>query len=103
MLLEETTHINASPKRIFDFFSHMDEQRYLDWHPDHLAFRWVEGDAVREGNVCYFEERIYGKISKKKVRYTLVEPNGYIEFSSTQWFYRLFFTAHEFCVRQSKK
>jgi len=54
MILEEATLIEAHPERVFDFFRHMDGQRYLDWHPDHLLFRWVEGNALQEGSLGYF-------------------------------------------------
>jgi uncharacterized protein YndB with AHSA1/START domain len=102
MILEETTLIDAPPERVFDFFLHMDEQRYLDWHPDHLAFRWVEGNSLQEGSVCYFEERIYGKVNKKKVRYTKVEPNRYVEFVPTWWLYRLLLPRMSFAIERQE-
>jgi len=98
MILEETTLINAPAERVFDFFRHMDEQRYLDWHPDHLLFRWVEGNALQEGSIGYFEERIYGKVNKKQVRYTKVEPNRTIEFVPTWWLYRLLLPGMRFVL-----
>ena len=100
MILEETTVIDAPQERVFDFFRYMDEQRYLEWHPDHLAFRWVEGRALQEGSVCYFEERIHGQVNKKNVRYTKVEPNLYIEFVPTWWLYRLLLPRMSFAMEQ---
>ena len=100
MILEETTFIDAPPERVFDFFRHMGEQRYLDWHPDHLAFRWIEGNILQEGNICYFEERIYGKVNKKEVRYTKVEPDRYIEFVPTWWLYRFFLPRMSFATEK---
>jgi len=89
MILEETTIIQTTPDRVFEFFRNMNEERYLAWHPDHLAFQWIEGNNLKEGNVCYFEEKIYGKVNKKKVRYTKVVPNRLIEFAPTFWLFRL--------------
>lgn len=89
MLFEDTISIDAPPERVFSFFQHMGEH-YLEWHPDHLAFRWVEGNALEEGNVIYFEERIGDEVLEKTVRLTSVEPNEYIEFVPTGWLLRLF-------------
>ena len=69
MVLEETTRIEAPRERVFGFFQQMDEQRYLDWHPDHIAFRWVGGEEAAEGNVFYLEEHIRGKVNKQEMRY----------------------------------
>lgn len=89
MLFEDSISIDAPPEHVFDFFRRMDEH-YLEWHPDHLAFRWVEGDSLDEGNVCYFEERIGDEVLEKTVRFTTVKPNRYIEFVPTSWLLRLF-------------
>ena len=42
MILEDSVEVRTTPKRIFDFFEHMDEN-YQSWHPDHVLFRWVDG------------------------------------------------------------
>lgn len=89
MVFEDTILIEAPPERVFAFFRDM-EAHYLDWHPDHLAFRWIEGDSLQEGNVCYFEEQIAGEVLKKKVRFRNVVPNRYIAFVPTGWLLRLF-------------
>lgn len=82
MLLEETTRIHASPKDIYRFFETMDVN-YDRWHPDHIEFRWIDGDGLEEGTKAYFEERIAGKIQQKTVRFTEIVPNQYIEFKPT--------------------
>lgn len=97
MLFEDTISIEAPPERVFDFFRDMGEH-YLDWHPDHLAFRWVEGEALEEGNVCYFEERIGDEVLEKNVRFTKVEPDRYIEFVPTSWLLRLFLPRMSFAM-----
>lgn len=89
MILSDTTDIAVSPATIFDFFEEA-EEHYRDWHPDHVLFRWIDGRGVRVGNVFYFEERINGKLLKKRVAFTKVIPDRLIEFAPTFWLMRLF-------------
>ena len=79
MLLEATVEIDAPPDAVFRFFEEIDE-RYEEWHPDHLTFRWVSGDGLEVGAEAYFEERIGGELQQRTIRYTTVEANRYIEF-----------------------
>ncbi|MEX2569804.1 MAG: SRPBCC family protein, partial [Gemmatimonadota bacterium] len=88
MILEDRIQIDVSPERIFDFFEQM-ETNYLEWHPDHLAFRWREGRGLNPGVVFYFEEYIGGTLMKKTVRFSRVERYRYIEFEPTWWLMRL--------------
>ena len=87
MKLEATTHINASPDAVFAFFRDM-ERNYRRWHPDHLLFRWESEGALTAGRQFYFEERIAGKLLKKRVRFTRIE-SGRIEFALTNPLFRL--------------
>lgn len=82
MLLEETTRVHASPADIYYFFEMMDAN-YERWHPDHIEFRWIDGDELEEGAKAYFEERIAGKMQQKTVRFTEIVPGRYIEFKPT--------------------
>lgn len=82
MILEETTGINSPPRDIFRFFENMREN-YDRWHPDHIEFRWVDGDGLTQGAEAYFEERIAGDLQKKQVRFTEVVPDRYIKFKPT--------------------
>lgn len=82
MLLEETTRIEASPDVVYRFFEEM-EENYERWHPDHSTFRWVEGGALEVGNKAYFEEEIAGKLQRKTVEFTEIDPDRYIEFRPT--------------------
>lgn len=82
MILQETTEVKASPGDVFRFFESM-EENYRQWHPDHVAFRWVDGGRLEEGEQAYFEERIAGKRQQKTVRFTRIDPNRYIEFKPT--------------------
>jgi hypothetical protein len=89
MLLSDSTVVKASAPAIFRFFEDM-ENHYLQWHPDHVLFRWVQGRGVVEGHVFYFEEYIAGKLLKKEVVFVRVVRDRYIEFAPTFWLMRLF-------------
>ncbi|WP_231554216.1 hypothetical protein [Halobellus rufus] len=65
MLLEETTEVKASPRDVFRFFETM-EANYLRWHPDHIAFRWIDGAGLNVGSKARFEEEIGGKTQRKR-------------------------------------
>ena len=82
MILQDSILIKASPDAIFRFFEEM-ECNYLQWHPDHVLYRWVAGQGVKEGHVFYFEEYIAGKLLKKRVVFTRVVPHQHIELAPT--------------------
>lgn len=87
MILRDAIEVNASPRAIFDFFERIDAH-YLAWHPDHKLFRWVEGRGLRVGSRFHFEEVIAGKLLKKTVVFTRVDPGRHIEFEPTFWLMR---------------
>ena len=89
MVLRDTTEVQASPSAVFQFFEDMDEH-YLQWHPDHKVFRWTQGKGLSLVNSFYFEEVIAGKLLKKSVVFTRIEPGRHIEFAPTFWLMRLF-------------
>ncbi len=95
VILEDSIKIMAEPEAVFRFFEEI-EHHYLAWHPDHGLFRWERGRGVKLGNIFYFEERIAGKLLKKRVTFTRVVPNEYIEFAPTFWLMRLFLPCMRF-------
>jgi hypothetical protein len=80
--------IRADPQQVFSFFAGM-ESNYLRWHPDHVSFRWLDKSALQPGVRFYFEERIGGKLLKKSVVFTLIEPGSRIEFAPASRLFRL--------------
>lgn len=90
MVLRDAIDVHASPARVFAFFDGMDNARYLGWHPDHKAFRWTRGTGLKVGNEFYFEEVIAGKLLKKNVVFTRIDPGTRIEFAPTFWLMRFF-------------
>jgi len=89
VVLRDTTEVQASSAAVFQFFEDMD-RHYLQWHPDHKVFRWTRGKGLSLGNSFYFEEVIAGKLLKKSVVFTRIEPGTHIEFAPTFWLMRLF-------------
>jgi hypothetical protein len=90
MVLRDSIEVHAPVAALFEFFDGMNHERYLRWHPDHKVFRWTEGQGVMVGNRFCFEEVIAGKLLKKSVEFTRVEPGRLIEFTPTFWLMRLF-------------
>ena len=90
MVLRNSIEVRAQPSTMFEFFEGMTNERYLSWHPDHKLFRWTAGRGVKLGHRFYFEEVIAGKLLKKSVEFTRIEPHAHIEFAPTFWLMRLF-------------
>jgi hypothetical protein len=90
MILRDSIEVRAAASTFFDFFDGMSQQRYLAWHPDHKVFRWARGQGVRLGHRFYFQEVIAGKLLKKSVEFTRIDPARHIEFAPTFWLMRLF-------------
>jgi hypothetical protein len=89
LILTDNISIKAPPDDIFRFFEEID-RHYMEWHPDHVLYRWEKGHGVALGNEFYFEELIAGKLLKKRVVFTEVRPNEHVEFAPTFWLMRLF-------------
>jgi hypothetical protein len=99
MILSETSPtIRAEPGDVFAFFAGM-ESNYGRWHPDHVLFRWLDPPALKAGVRFYFEERINGKLLKKAVAFTRIEPGALIEFAPTSRLFRLFLPRISFHIR----
>jgi hypothetical protein len=101
MILSETSPIiRTTAEQVFAFFAAM-ESNYGRWHADHVLFRWLDPPAVKKGVRFYFEERIGGKLLKKTVAFTRIEPGALIEFAPTSRLFRLFLPRISFRIRQA--
>jgi hypothetical protein len=98
--LTDSIEIKTTPEKVFDFFVHLvDDESYRAWHPqDHVALRWLKGNAWEAGSVVYAEEYIHGKLHKLKFLVTKVVPNREIEYVPVSRFLRLFFPKSTFCI-----
>ena len=97
MRLTASTFIRTTPEAVFVFFANMAEN-YRRWHPDHVLFRWEGKGGLYEGTRFYFEERITGKLLKKRVRFTRIVPGRLIEFALTNPLFRMVLPAIAFAI-----
>lgn len=97
MKLEASVTIQTTPEQVFVFFADM-EANYLRWHPDHILFRWEGDGGLREGAAFYFEERIGGKLLRKRVRFTRIVPGRLIEFVLVNPLLRLILPSIAFAI-----
>ncbi|UCD38294.1 MAG: SRPBCC family protein [Fidelibacterota bacterium] len=79
ILLKDSVEIETTPERLFDWFDNL-PAHYLAWHPDHVACRFLKGEAFQEGTVLYAEEYLHGKLHRLKFRATRVLPNDRLEY-----------------------
>jgi hypothetical protein len=52
----EASRLAASPERVWRFFAEEVQERYPDWHPEHLRWRWLRGRPLEPGAVWFAEE-----------------------------------------------
>ncbi len=88
MQLAESIDIEVPPERVYRFFERMAEN-YLRWHPDHQAFRWMDGRGLATGSRFHLEERIGGKDLARTMVITRLEAGRLLEFAPDHWFIRL--------------
>ena len=86
---EDEIEIAAPPEAGWRFFETM-EANYTHWHPDHLKFEWRDGRGLAVGTTFYFEERIAGKLQRKLVRITEVDPGRQFSFTMVNPLFRFF-------------
>ena len=79
--LEDSIEINATPEKIFEWFTHIDKN-YLDWHPDHVKAAWLTEEKMKVGSKLYIEENIHGVLHRIKFQCINIDPNRIIEFKN---------------------
>jgi len=52
----ERTRIPLAPERVWRFFSEEVEDRYRQWHQEHLQWRWLRGSPLENGAVWFADE-----------------------------------------------
>ena len=75
----DTSHIDAPPERVWRFFAEMGEH-YRAWHPEHLAWREIEGDATRPGSVIFADEWLGPVRLRGRIHVDHVEPERFFDF-----------------------
>jgi ligand-binding SRPBCC domain-containing protein len=79
LTFSDTSHISASPNDVWRFFADM-ESHYLEWHPEHVVWRNLEGDATIAGSVIYADEHLGRLRLKGKFFIDHVEPERFFDF-----------------------
>jgi hypothetical protein len=54
----EESRLPLAPERIWRFFAEELEERYPEWHREHLRWRWLRGRPLEEDAVWFAEEWI---------------------------------------------
>lgn len=52
----ERTQLPLTPERIWRFFAEEVEERYPEWHQEHLRWRWLRARRLETGAVWFAEE-----------------------------------------------
>jgi uncharacterized protein YndB with AHSA1/START domain len=52
----ETSRLPVPPERVWRFFAEEVEDRYCDWHPEHLRWRWLSGRPLEPGSTWFADE-----------------------------------------------
>ena len=66
MIIEESRALPVPANTIVEFLKKLDAH-YLDWHPDHVSFDWLDGGRREH---FYFAERIGGWMLRMGMRVT---------------------------------
>ena len=66
MIIEESRALPVPADTIVEFLEKLDAY-YLDWHPDHISFDWLDGGRREH---FYFAERIGGWMLRMAMRVT---------------------------------
>jgi hypothetical protein len=56
MSIIESRRLPLPPARIWRFFAEEVEERYPEWHREHLRWRWLRGQPLEQGAVWFAEE-----------------------------------------------
>lgn len=80
MLLRSEVSIGRSPAAVFAWLSRIDEH-YLEWHPDHISCRYINGDTIAPGSIFFCQEYLHGRPHKFRMRLTGIEPDARIDYN----------------------
>lgn len=80
MLLRHEIDIDCSAEALFNWLGAID-QHYLQWHPDHISCRYINGDSFEPGSILFCQEYLHGRPHKFRMRLTRHEPGERVEYS----------------------
>ena len=71
--LRDTVAIDATPEVVWSWLEHLPEHA-LEWHPDHLGARWLQGESFVPGATMEVREVLHGKPHRLHLVVTEVRP-----------------------------
>ncbi len=74
--LLDRTRIPAPAERVWDWFTTIDDH-YLEWHPEHVAWRNIRGRFTKAGSTIFFDEWIGWFRLPMRCRITEARPGRY--------------------------
>jgi len=77
--LVETSHVDASPEQLWLLFLDMD-RLYRAWHPEHLAWRTLRGDALAPRSVAFVDEWVGPLRLAARFFVEKAEPNRFFRY-----------------------
>lgn len=78
----ERSPIPASPERVWDWFTFID-RHYLQWHPEHIAWRNIKGRYTQNSAVVFFDENIGKFRLPMRCRVAETVPGRYLRYEGT--------------------
>jgi hypothetical protein len=77
--LRDSIEIHANSRQLFAWLERM-PQEYTSWHPDHVAYRVLQGSMLEVGSEIECEEYLHGKLHSMRFRMTKVVPDKRVEY-----------------------
>ena len=68
------SHLPVPPERVWRFFAQEIDDRYADWHREHLRWRWLSGRPLEPGSVWFAEEWVGRMRVSSRCRVHEAEP-----------------------------
>jgi uncharacterized protein YndB with AHSA1/START domain len=77
--IEQRTIIPAPAEQVWKFFTELDD-RYRDWHPEHLEWRTLRGPPLTPGAIWYAHEWVGRVEISSRAFVTAAEPGRYFAY-----------------------
>jgi hypothetical protein len=77
--LRDTSHVRAPPERVWAFFAGM-ESHYREWHPEHIEWRDIEGNATIPKSIVFARKSLAGGDSRPSSSSIVPERNRFFRY-----------------------
>ena len=83
----------TTPVKVFSFLLNLNKKKYLEWHKDHIDFKWILKTGKILKSKIFLKEQINFFTISDIWEITAYQPNKKITFKSTTYYDR-FFSLH---------